>query len=274
MTSKVDRDVVAAIMEQVRAALAQTEKRPVIIGLCGPQGSGKTTLAAAVRRACLAEGLRAATLSLDDLYLTQAERRELAMHIHPLLATRGVPGTHDVALGFALIDGLRQGLSLPLPRFDKLHDDRAPRDHWQAAPARCQVLLFEGWCVGALPQPAASLAAPVNVLEEVEDSEAVWRTYVNNALAGAYQSLFARLDRLVLLAAPDFEVVHGWRFEQERELVDREALDGQIMHEMAIARFISHYERLTRHILSEMPERADLVVRLNAQRRPLAILTR
>ncbi len=274
MTSKVDRDVVAAIMEQVRAALAQTEKRPVIIGLCGPQGSGKTTLAAAVRRTCLAEGLRAATLSLDDLYLTQVERRELAMHIHPLLATRGVPGTHDVALGFALIDGLRQGLSLPLPRFDKLHDDRAPRDHWQAAPARCQVLLFEGWCVGALPQPAASLAAPVNVLEEVEDSEAVWRTYVNNALAGAYQSLFARLDRLVLLAAPDFEVVHGWRFEQERELVDREALDGQIMHEMAIARFISHYERLTRHILSEMPERADLVVRLNAQRRPLAILTR
>ena len=274
MTSKVDRDVVAAIMEQVRAALAQTEKRPVIIGLCGPQGSGKTTLAAAVRRTCLAEGLRAATLSLDDLYLTQVERRELAMHIHPLLATRGVPGTHDVALGFALIDGLRQGLSLPLPRFDKLHDDPAPRDHWQAAPARCQVLLFEGWCVGALPQPAASLAAPVNVLEEVEDSEAVWRTYVNNALAGAYQSLFARLDRLVLLAAPDFEVVHGWRFEQERELVDREALDGQIMHEMAIARFISHYERLTRHILSEMPERADLVVRLNAQRRPLAILTR
>ena len=274
MTSKVDRDVVAAIMEQVRAALAQTEKRPVIVGLCGPQGSGKTTLAAAVRRTCLAEGLRAATLSLDDLYLTQVERRELAMHIHPLLATRGVPGTHDVALGFALIDGLRQGLSLPLPRFDKLHDDRAPRDHWQAAPARCQVLLFEGWCVGALPQPAASLAAPVNVLEEVEDSEAVWRTYVNNALAGAYQSLFARLDRLVLLAAPDFEVVHGWRFEQERELVDREALDGQIMHEMAIARFISHYERLTRHILSEMPERADLVVRLNAQRRPLAILTR
>lgn len=269
-----DPQVVAAIVDQVARALAVTPRRPVVLGLCGAQGSGKTTLARAVVAQCAGKGWRAAALSLDDLYLTRAERLALARDVHPLLATRGVPGTHDVALGLSLLAALEAGKPAPLPRFDKAEDDRAPQDAWPLAPAGCEVLVFEGWCLGARPQSAEALAAPVNALEAQEDADGRWRAYVNAALAGAYAPLFGRIDRLVLLAAPDFSIVREWRLEQERETAVRSGGGRGIMGEDAIDRFIAHYERLTRPILSEMPARADLVVQLDAERRAKAILTR
>ena len=269
--SKAKLPVVEAVLAQVRRALAVNARRPVVIGLCGSQGSGKTTLADALAAACAAEGLRSATLSIDDLYLTRARRKALAREVHPLLATRGVPGTHDVALGMSVLEALERGAAVPLPRFDKIADDRKPQAQWQLSPAPCEVLIFEGWCIGARPQPASDLVSSVNRLEAEEDPHGIWRAYVNDALAGPYQQLFARIDRLILLAAPGFEVVHRWRLEQERELALNASPDAKVMDEVAVARFISHYERLTRYMLSEMPGRADLVVRLDEDRRPLAI---
>ncbi|HUD31054.1 MAG TPA: kinase [Novosphingobium sp.] len=259
-------------MEQVDAALDGSCRRPVVIGLCGAQGSGKTTLAGEVLEACRARGLRCAGLSIDDIYLTRAARQELARRVHPLFATRGVPGTHDVELGLSIVASLERGEAAPLPRFDKGEDDRVPRISWPSAPAKCEVLLLEGWCVGARPQADWALGEPVNELERTEDADATWRIYANAALAGAYARLFARFDRLVLLAAPDFSVVERWRAQQEAEL----ALRGgpHVLDAAAIGRFVSHYERLTCHILNEMPDRADLVVQLDAERRPLAITPR
>lgn len=268
--SKADPLIVEAVLAQVRGALAAKVRRPVVIGLCGAQGSGKTTLADAVHAACKAEGLRSAVLSIDDLYLTRAERLALAREVHPLLATRGVPGTHDVALGISVLEGLERGEAVALPRFDKIADDRKPCAQWPRSPAPCDVLVFEGWCVGARPQPVEDLGLPVNRLEAEEDPGGIWRGYVNDALAGPYQKLFASIDRLILLAAPGFEVVHRWRLEQERELALSAGPQARLMDEAAVARFISHYERLTRYILSEMPGRADLVVRLDEARRPVA----
>ncbi|MCJ2186420.1 kinase [Novosphingobium beihaiensis] len=272
--STADPQAVAAVMARVEAALAQPRERLVIIGLCGAQGSGKTTLARAVLEACTDAGWRAAVLSIDDLYLTRAERQALAQRVHPLLATRGVPGTHDVALGLSVFEALARGEPVALPRFDKARDDRAPEAIWRRAPQDCDVLLFEGWCVGARPQEQAALRQPINALEACEDTGAVWRTYANNALSGPYQELFAWLDTLVLLEAPGFEAVHGWRLEQEQELAAAEGSGGAVMSEAEIARFIAHYERLTRHILNEMPARADLVIRLDARRKPVEILSR
>lgn len=271
--SKANPSLVGAVMDQVHAALLAVEHRPVVIGLCGAQGSGKTTLAEAVIVACTGEGLRCAGLSIDDIYLTRGAREELARTVHPLLATRGVPGTHDVTLGQEVMDALARGEAAALPRFDKAQDDRAARADWPRAPEGCEVLIFEGWCVGAVPQSEADLAAPVNALEEREDGDGRWRRYVNAALAGSYAALFARLDRLVLLAAPGFEVVHGWRLEQERDLARSAASGAGVMDEAGIARFISHYERLTRYILQEMPARADLVIQMDEQRHPISIRT-
>ena len=98
------------------------------------------------------------------------------------------------------------------------------------------------------------------------------RKPINDALAGSYQQLFARLDSLVLLAAPSFEVVFAWRLQQEEELRPSAGPDAsRVMNAAQIARFIQHYERLTRYTLTEMAGRADIVVRLAEDRTPLAV---
>jgi D-glycerate 3-kinase len=263
-----DPEFCRLLEERIRGALAGGDGGLLVVGLCGAQGSGKSTLAAALAATLEADAVRVATLSLDDLYLTRAARQELARSVHPLLATRGVPGTHDVALGLETIAALERGEPVHLPRFDKGMDDRAPRSDWPLAPAGMRVLLLEGWCVGALPQDLSALAEPVNALEAGEDPDGLWRGYANAALGCEYQALFARIDLLVLLAAPDWLVVAKWREEQEARL---RAKSPGAMTPPQVLRFIQHYERLTRWILKEMPRRADILVRLGPDREPLDI---
>ncbi|WP_421848210.1 kinase [Novosphingobium sp.] len=243
------------------AIAARATGLPLIVGVSGSQGSGKSTLCRMLE-ALLAEdhGLRVATLSLDDLYLTRAARAELAASVHPLFATRGVPGTHDVALGLSLLDAVRAGQAgLVFPRFDKAADDRAPEAEWQTLTAPVDVLLFEGWCMGARPQTAADLAIPLNRLEAEEDAGGIWRAHVNAALAGPYRALFDAPDLMVMLAAPGFEAVLGWRQLQEAKL---RARSGGGMSDAELARFVMHYERITRHLLADLPGRADVLIAL------------
>jgi D-glycerate 3-kinase len=242
-----------------------------VVGICGPQGSGKSTTVRVVAALLRARGLKVAVLSLDDLYLPRADREALARDVHPLLRTRGVPGTHDVALGLTVLDGLAGEGETALPRFDKASDDRAPAGAWPVVSGPVDVVLFEGWCVGARPEPPEALARPVNALERERDPHGVWRAHVNAALAGPYRALFARLDLLVLFTAPDFDTVLAWRQEQEAKLRGRLADAGRgaghAMSDEDVAVFVQHYERLTRHIAREAPARADLVVRLDKDRR-------
>ncbi|KPF71433.1 hypothetical protein IP88_10855 [alpha proteobacterium AAP81b] len=240
--------------------------RPVLVGVSGAQGSGKSTLCRQLAAALGADGLAAAVLSLDDLYLPRAARLRLAAEVHPLLATRGVPGSHDVALGETVIAALLGGDGpVSVPRFDKAADDRAAVAEWVAAPI--DVLLFEGWCVGATPQAATALVAPVNALEAEEDRDGRWRRHVNAAL-GAYAALWDRLDLLIELRAPGFEIVARWRGEQEA------VLGARAMPPAALARFLAHYERLTRHMLAGGVARrgqpADIVLALDDDRRVVA----
>ena len=243
--------------------------KPLVVGLCGAQGSGKSTVSAALA----ARFERALTFSIDDLYLGRAARGDLARRIHPLLATRGVPGTHDPMLGIEVLNALRRGESVALPRFDKARDDRVPREDWPIVKAGCELVIFEGWCVGARPQPAENLVDPVNRLEAEEDPDGRWRRFVNEALGGTYQQLFNFIDMLVLMAAPDWETILGWRIQQEHDLRTTTPGGTGVMDDCGVARFVSFFERLTRHILVEMPDRADLVLRLNESRDCVGIET-
>jgi D-glycerate 3-kinase len=242
------------------AAAARAHGPGLRIGICGPQGSGKTTSSRVLERLLAADGLRAVILSLDDLYLPLEARRKLATEVHPLLLTRGVPGTHEVELGLDVLDSLGKPGRTLMPRFDKASDDRLPERQWTQLDGPFDVILFEGWCVGAIPQDLAALAQPVNAIERNRDPDGAWRAYANSQLAGPYRNLFADFGQLTMFKVPGFEVVLGWRQEQERKAPVRGMSDAEI------AVFIQHYERLTDHIQAEMPSRADLVVQLGRDR--------
>jgi D-glycerate 3-kinase len=250
----------------------------LVLGICGSQGSGKSTLALALQRHLGKVHRRsAAILSLDDLYLSSSRRALLARDVHPLLKIRGVPGTHDLALGHDIIQGLRQAGKDDinrLPRFDKATDEPLPRQDWELFRGRADVIILEGWCVGALPQCEADMLLPINELERREDQDGSWRRYVNDQLAGPYRRLFASIDRLVMLCAPTFDVVLEWRTQQERDLARLYPFGPALMDADALKTFIEHYERITRHILDEMPGRADLVAHLDSDRRCLSIQER
>ena len=244
--------------------LPPSSRRMSVLGISGLQGSGKSTLAAQVVDAAIRQGRRAATLSLDDVYLTAAQRHRLADTIHPLLATRGPAGTHDLPLLHRVIDDLADGRSTALPRFDKLTDDRLPSSCWPVVEGPLDLLVLEGWMLGARPQPASALGLPVNRLEIREDAQGIWRQWCNRQLADRYPAIWQRLDRLVFLQPPDWDVVLRWRSEQEAGLALRDGRKG--MDRDALARFVAHFERTSRQMLHDLPAIADAVVRLDDRR--------
>nr|WP_237392382.1 kinase [Aurantiacibacter rhizosphaerae] len=239
----------------------------MVIGINGAQGSGKSTACKFLELLLARRQVRAITLSLDDLYLTKAKRQTLAQEVHPLFATRGVPGTHAVGLGLGLIEDMLAGRPLELPRFDKATDDRAPETFTITGPV--DVLLLEGWCVGAKPQDAAALAAPINDLERDEDPDGIWRNLVNHWLTQDYARLFDQIDLLVMLKVEGFDAVRRNRALQEEKLRAANPDATQTMDDAALERFCAHYERLTRHMLEEMPARADVVIPIGPDQNPL-----
>ena len=239
-----------------------------IIGINGAQGSGKSTAAAFIAAELLAtHGLNAAVLSLDDFYLPRAARLELAAKIHPLFATRGVPGTHEVALGIATLHALRAlrpGERLAVPSYAKADDDRLPKSRWPVIEGPVDLILFEGWCVGVPPQASNELNEPINELEAREDADGPWRRHVNVQLGAAYRGWFALIDALVFLRVPDFECVRRWRWQQEQDtarLADASA--AGLQSRAQLDRFIQHYARLTTHALRVLPARADVLLTLD-----------
>jgi len=256
----------------VRRLVAQAlalPSRPAVFAITGLQGSGKSTLARQMVATALAAGIPALALSIDDFYLGRRERRELARRVHPLLAQRGPPGTHDVALARRTLDALRamqSGDLVRVPRFDKLGDTRLPPSRWTAVRQRPDLIVFEGWFLGVQPQPASALRQPVNELEETRDPDGTWRAWCNHALA-AYAPLWARLDRLAWLKGPGFELVREWRWQQEcalqRAQPARKAMDrGQLEV------FVQAFERISRHAQQTLAGLADEVIELDALRRP------
>ena len=241
------------------------------VGISGAQGTGKTTLGKLLVTLLSAREFRVANFSIDDFYLTQSERNQLAESQHPLLATRGVPGTHDISLlmtKFEELKNLKAEQVCELPRFNKAIDDRCGTEDWQKLIGPIDAVILEGWFVGAPPQATRDIELPINALEKTEDADGSWRKYANYQLADQYQSAFDQLDLLIMLKAPSFKQVSEWRSLQEEKLKKIGPIDSPgIMDEEQLARFIQHYERLTRHCLEYLPVKADVLFDLDTDHR-------
>lgn len=241
-------------------------RRPYVLGLSGLQGSGKSTLARVMKAQAEARGWPTDVLSLDDFYYPRSEREALAREVHPLLRTRGVPGTHEIELLLSVLAALPHAsdkLPVAWPRFDKGRDTRIPPSRWPRAARPPKLVILEGWALGLRPQLQGALETPANALEREEDPDGRWRHWVNKQLRG-YQPLWRKLDALIVLQAPGWDVVRRWRGEQEETLLARHA--PLAMDATAMVRFLAHFERLSRHALATLPALADSVVEYDADR--------
>ena len=254
-------------------------KKTFFVGINGCQGSGKTTLVQFLKTYFQQKhGLAVASLSLDDFYLDQHQRQKLSTQIHPLLKTRGVPGTHDTQL---LADTLTLLASeevkrVPLPVFDKGRDNPLPPESWPNVETPLAIVLMEGWCWGTEAQSPDELETPVNDLEKIEDPDGQWRQFVNQQLASCYATLYRKMDYWIMLKAPSFDCVQGWRQEQEQKLIRRRQSQQQsaTMDEQKIGHFIKHFQRLTQHSLSRLPASCDRVLHLDTNRNITGITLR
>lgn len=267
------------LLEKINAQL-EFNKGPLVLGVNGCQGSGKTTLSNLISEVFNKfYGKSSVSMSIDDFYLTQQERKNLSDSVHSLLMTRGVPGTHDIKLATSVIEQLKQGHgNVEIPRFDKSIDDRAEKDAWSIVSAPIDLIVIEGWCLGSPFQEETELYAPVNDLEEFEDRSMTWREYVNEKLSHEYRQFFNGVDFWVMLKAPSFECVYEWRLEQEQKLkkslevnVDKRSIETKekllaLMSPQQIKRFIQYYQRITENTLRLLPQKCDVVFELNSER--------
>ena len=267
-TAGFDQSLVTAALEH---ALSLPQTVPVF-AIAGLQGTGKSTLAAQMADLAQTRGHQVAVLSIDDFYLTRTERERLARNVHPLLSTRGPPGTHDLGLAAETLDSLLAGKRTGLPRFDKLADERAPIAQWPVIEGRCDLVLLEGWFLKTPAQQADELRAPINALERDEDADGRWRSWCNAALARDYPALWQRIDALWWLQGPDFEVVPDWRWQQEQSLQAADPGNTSAragMDRAQVARFVQLFERVSRQALRTLPAIAERTSRLDPQRRPI-----
>lgn len=257
------------ILATIVAKQKETKKQ-LVIGINGTQGSGKSTVSALFVAALKSVyGITAYSISIDDFYLTKAERITLSETVHPLLKTRGVPGTHDIALANNTLDKLAAKKPTSIPRFNKATDDRHGPKNFSLADEPADIIILEGWCVGATPQTADELKTPANPFEKDKDPDGTWRHYTNQCLKEQYVPLFDRIDCMVMLKAPSFDSVYRWRVQQEEKLAatlgpndDRSGL----MSAAQILDFIQGYQRLTDHILRTLPSQSHFLIELDDKR--------
>lgn len=233
------------------------------LAINGAQGSGKSTLSAYLKAYLASKEIVSEVVSLDDFYLSKAQRAERAFQYHPLFKVRGVPGTHDVAFAIEQVSRFKKAEDFILPRFDKSTDEPYSSSKWLNCQSKPKVLIFEGWCLGLTPQSAWQLKEPINHLEKTRDPKGDYRAQVNQFLSDDYQTLFALFDKLVFLNAQSFERVYDWRLQQEHQLIRRA---GAGMSDKEVGEFIQYFERLTRWGIASLSASCDLHVKLDKNR--------
>jgi len=237
--------------------------KTLLVGLSASQGSGKTTVAAILsiilkvffkRNTCV--------ISIDDFYKTLSDRKKMAEKKHSLFKTRGVPGTHDINLikNFFEATKKKNFKNIKLPKFSKSIDDRLKRNRWHNIKKKPEIVILEGWCVGAKAKSNSSLKKPINFLEKNEDKNLIWRKIANDRLKKEYKNVFAMIDHFIFMKVPNFKVVFKWRLLQEKKLKKKASHKRKIMSYKEIERFIMFYQRITLQMMKDLSKSASIVM--------------
>jgi len=239
--------------------------RTLILGLSGSQGSGKT-MVTGILQIILKKFFKKNIyiISIDDFYKTLRDRNRMSQQKHSLFKTRGVPGTHDINLikNFFISVKRKKFKKIKLPKFNKSIDDRSKKNYWHNINKRPEIIILEGWCVGAKPQINSSLRKPVNILERHEDKYLIWRKYANEKLKKEYKEVFAMIDYFIFMKVPNFKMVFKWRLLQESKLGKKLRYKKKIMTYSAIKRFIMFYQRITLQMMKDLSKSASIVLLL------------
>ena len=245
------------------------KKKTRIIGLTGGQGTGKSTISN-ILKIVLNDvyNLKTVIFSIDDFYKTFQERKKMSKKISNLFLTRGVPGTHDTKMLLQCIKNLKNNKfkKLTIPKFDKSIDDRSSKNKWLKIKKKPNIVIFEGWCVGATPQKKKDLNFPLNKLEKHKDNKKIWRQKVNSELKKNYKKIFDLIDKLIFLKVPSFKYVFKWRLLQEKKLRIT-GKGNKTMTDEEIKNFVMHYERITKHMLITLPKKANTVINIDEKHR-------
>ena len=244
-------------------------KKPYFVGLAGGQGTGKTTISSILK--IILEKyfkLKVFKISIDDFYKTRKERIALSKKVHHMLLTRGVPGTHDInmMLDFFKKSKAKKFKNMKLPNFNKAIDDRFPKNKWNKINKRPDVIIFEGWCVGARAETNMTLTKPINSMEKTNDQKLVWRKYVNQQLKTKYKKLYSQLNCMIYLKAKNFSLLQKWRLKQEHKLWLKTKKKGghKIMSKGDVINFMQTYQRITQNMFKDMPKFASIILNLNS----------
>jgi D-glycerate 3-kinase len=244
------------------------KKNPLMIGLAGGQGSGKTTISSILTLILQRYfKLNVFKVSIDDFYKTRKDRKLLSKNKHPLLMIRGVPGTHDIDLMLKFFKKVKSKNynNLSVPKFNKAIDDRCKKNLWYKLKSKPDVVIFEGWCVGAKSQTTKQLKKPINSLEKVYDQGIKWRSHVNNQLKTKYKTLFKQLDGLLYLKAKNFNILKNWRIKQERKLSlqTKNKKNLKIMSSEDVTNFMQTYQRITQQMFKDAIKSSSIIMNLN-----------
>jgi len=250
-------------------SIYRIDNKTKVIGLSGGQGSGKSTITGILKFILKRKyRLDLCIFSIDDFYKTKAQRKEMSKKIHPLFLTRGVPGTHDVSLINNTIKKLKKKKfkTVLIPKFDKSTDDRSKKNKWQKIKKPPNIIIFEGWCVGAKYQKNADLKKNQNFIEKKYDNNLIWRKTLNRYLKNQYKKLFNKIDKLIYLKAPSFSHIFKWRFLQEQKL-KLTSKSKRTMSKPEVKQFIMFYERITKQMMKDFSKISDLTVFLDNSHR-------
>ena len=245
------------------------KKRPYFVGLAGGQGTGKTTSSSLIKIILTKYfKLKVFRISIDDFYKTRKERIRLSKRVHPMLLTRGVPGTHDInmMLNFFKKAKSKKFKRLKLPTFNKAIDDRFNKKRWYDLKEKPDVIIFEGWCVGAKAEKNNTLNKTINLMEKNKDKKKIWRKYVNQQLKSKYKNLYSQLNCLIYLRAKNFKLLQKWRLKQERKLLLNSKKNSKlkIMNKEDVLSFMQTYQRVTQNMFKNMPKYASIILNLNS----------